>query len=54
MIDLAQNFGLETVAEWVGDERTVKYLTDAGITYMQGYYYGIPFDAADYSASASS
>jgi diguanylate cyclase (GGDEF)-like protein len=54
MIDLAQNFGLETVAEWVGDERTVKHLTDAGITYMQGYYYGMPFDAADYESPASS
>lgn len=54
MIDLAQNFGLETVAEWVGDERTVKHVTDAGITYMQGYYYGMPFDAADYDEHASS
>jgi EAL domain-containing protein (putative c-di-GMP-specific phosphodiesterase class I) len=54
MIDLAQNFGLETVAEWVGDERTVKHLANAGITYMQGYYYGMPFDAADYAASVSS
>jgi EAL domain-containing protein (putative c-di-GMP-specific phosphodiesterase class I) len=45
---------LETVAEWVGDERTVKHLTDAGITYMQGYYYGMPFDAADYESPASS
>jgi diguanylate cyclase (GGDEF)-like protein len=52
MIDLAQNFGLETVAEWVGDERTVKHLANAGITYMQGYYYGMPFDAADYDAPA--
>jgi diguanylate cyclase (GGDEF)-like protein len=53
MIDLAQNFGLETVAEWVGDERTVKHLKDAGITYMQGYYYGMPFDAADYESAVS-
>ncbi len=50
MIELAQTFGLETVAEWVGDERSVKYLVDAGITYLQGFYYGLPIDAADYIA----
>ncbi|HEY8194771.1 MAG TPA: GGDEF and EAL domain-containing protein [Hyphomicrobium sp.] len=50
MIDLARTFGMETVAEWVGDERSVKHLTDAGITYMQGFYYGMPIDAADYRA----
>ena len=53
MIELAQTFGMETVAEWVGNERTVKHLTDAGITYMQGFYYGMPFDAADFGTAAS-
>ena len=48
MIELAQTFGLETVAEWVGDERSVKHLTEAGITYLQGFYYGLPIDASDY------
>ncbi len=38
----------ETVAEWVGDEHSVKHLTDAGIDFMQGFYYGLPIDAADY------
>ncbi len=49
MIELAQTFGMETVAEWVGDERSVKHLTDAGITYLQGFFYGLPIDAADYA-----
>jgi EAL domain-containing protein (putative c-di-GMP-specific phosphodiesterase class I) len=48
MIDLARIFGMETVAEWVGDEHSVKHLTDAGIDFMQGFYYGLPIDAADY------
>ncbi len=48
MIELANTFGMETVAEWVGDERSVKLLTDAGITYLQGFYYGLPFEASDY------
>lgn len=52
LIELAQTFGMETVAEWVGDEKTVNYLIGAGITYMQGYYYGMPFDAADYGRVA--
>lgn len=48
MIDLARTFGMETVAEWVSDKRSVELLTEAGITYMQGFYYGSPIDAAKY------
>ena len=48
MIDLARMFGMETVAEWVGDEHSVKHLTEAGIDFMQGFYYGLPIEAADY------
>ena len=48
MINLAHSFGMETVAEWVSDERSVRLLTEAGITYMQGFYYGMPIDAAAY------
>jgi EAL domain-containing protein (putative c-di-GMP-specific phosphodiesterase class I) len=40
---------METVAEWVSDEASVKLLTEAGITYMQGYYYGMPVAAEDYA-----
>jgi diguanylate cyclase (GGDEF)-like protein len=48
MVDLARKIGMETVAEWVSDEQSVKLLTEAGITYMQGFYYGMPIDAEDY------
>lgn len=48
MVELANTFGMETVAEWVGDEQSVKYLTNAGITYLQGFYYGLPIEADDY------
>lgn len=51
MIELARTFGLDTVAEWVGDERSVKHLVDAGITYLQGFYYGLPIDASDYASA---
>lgn len=42
MVDLAETFGMETVAEWVGDEETAEILTDAGITYLQGFHFGQP------------
>jgi EAL domain-containing protein (putative c-di-GMP-specific phosphodiesterase class I) len=52
MIELASTFGMETVAEWVGDEPTARFLKGVGITYMQGYYYGMPFDSSDYVEAA--
>jgi len=42
LIDLARSFGVVTVGEWVGDERTVKLLEKAGVSYMQGYFFGMP------------
>ena len=42
LIDLAKNFSMETVAEWVTDEATAKLVEDAGVTYMQGFYLGEP------------
>ncbi len=42
LIDLARNFGIVTVGEWVGDERTAKLLENAGVAYMQGYFFGAP------------
>jgi diguanylate cyclase (GGDEF)-like protein len=42
LIDLAKNFGIVTVGEWVGDERTAKLLERAGVAYMQGYFFGAP------------
>ncbi len=42
LIELARNFGIVTVGEWVGDERTAKLLERAGVAYMQGYFFGAP------------
>lgn len=42
LIDLAKSFGITTVGEWVGDERTAKMLEKAGVSYMQGYFFGAP------------
>ena len=42
MVELARAFGMQTVAEWVGDEATATFLTAAGIDYLQGFHYGAP------------
>jgi diguanylate cyclase (GGDEF)-like protein len=42
LIDLARNFGIITVGEWVGDEKTAELLEKAGVAYMQGYFFGAP------------
>ena len=49
MIELSNTFGLETVAEWVGDQEAADMLIKAGITYLQGFHYGLPFDSETYS-----
>lgn len=57
LIDLAGNFSMETVAEWVTDEATAKLVEDAGITYMQGFYLGEPkiidFDQGNLSGKSA-
>lgn len=42
LIDLAKSFGITTVGEWVGDEKTARILEKAGVSYMQGYFFGAP------------
>lgn len=49
MVELAETFGMETVAEWVGDQECVEILTDAGITYLQGFHFGQPITADELS-----
>jgi diguanylate cyclase (GGDEF)-like protein len=41
-VDLARNFNLPTVAEWVGTEEEVAMLRDFGVEYLQGFYTGKP------------
>lgn len=42
LFDLAQKFGLETVAEWVETKEEVEFLEDLGVEYLQGFYLGKP------------
>jgi diguanylate cyclase (GGDEF)-like protein len=45
LIELANTFGMATVAEWVTNEKTVEILEAAGITYMQGFHFSRPMPA---------
>ena len=51
MVEIAQTFGMETVAEWVGDQETADFLTAAGLTYLQGFHYGLPLSIEDFEAA---
>ena len=39
---MAKEFGLKTVAEFVEDEETAKILVEIGVDFSQGYFYGHP------------
>lgn len=42
LIDLAKNFGLDTVAECVENEEEALILAEQGVHYLQGYWLGMP------------
>ena len=41
-VDIATGMGRRTIAEYVGDEETVRLLTRLGVDYGQGFYLGRP------------
>jgi|GEM_PF-5034822 len=42
MVDLAQTFGVQTVAERVETAKVADMLTEIGVDHLQGYYFGKP------------
>jgi EAL domain-containing protein (putative c-di-GMP-specific phosphodiesterase class I) len=50
IINLAQLFGLKTVAEGVEDAATAQKLRDLGVDYLQGYWFGKPMPQAEFLA----
>jgi EAL domain-containing protein (putative c-di-GMP-specific phosphodiesterase class I) len=50
IINLAQLFGLKTVAEGVEDAETAQKLRDLGVDYLQGYWFGKPMPQAEFLA----
>lgn len=49
LISLAQNLGLNTVAEGVEDEEALSLLTEMGCTKAQGFYLSRPLPAKDFA-----
>lgn len=42
IIHLARSLGMKTIAEFVGNEKTMDLLKKSGVDYMQGYFVGAP------------
>ncbi|WP_051882093.1 GGDEF domain-containing phosphodiesterase [Parvularcula oceani] len=42
LLDLARNFGMKTVAEWVDNEADAMLLKGLGVDYLQGFHIGKP------------
>jgi diguanylate cyclase (GGDEF)-like protein len=42
MVGVASSLGMETIAEFVGDEDTMQLLREYGVSYAQGYHIGRP------------
>ncbi|MGV6801406.1 MAG: EAL domain-containing protein [bacterium] len=42
LLDLARNFGMKTVAEWVDNEADAVLLKGLGVDFLQGYFIGKP------------
>lgn len=40
LVELAKNFGVQVIAEWVETEAEVKILKEYGVEYLQGFLYG--------------
>ena len=47
MSELGTAFGMETVAEWVTDGPTADIVEQLGITYLQGFHFGRPFEVSE-------
>ncbi len=42
IIQIARSLGKQTIAEFVGDDKTIAMLKASGVDYMQGFYVGMP------------
>ena len=49
LVDLAKNFNLKTVAEWVGSAEEAALLESFGIDYFQGFHFGQPVLEPDWA-----
>ncbi|MDE2462191.1 MAG: GGDEF and EAL domain-containing protein [Alphaproteobacteria bacterium] len=54
LVDLARNFQLKTVAEWVSSDEEGALLESFGVDYFQGFHFGMPTLEPDFARSATS
>lgn len=47
IVDMAKNFGMQTIAEGAEDQETVDYLRQLGCDFVQGYYFQRPIAAEE-------
>jgi EAL domain-containing protein (putative c-di-GMP-specific phosphodiesterase class I) len=52
LVELAKNFQMETVAEWVGSEEDAQLLESFGVDFFQGYHFGQPDIAPEWLKQA--
>jgi diguanylate cyclase (GGDEF)-like protein len=52
LVDLAKNFNLKTVAEWVGSEEEATLLESFGVDYFQGFHFGQPVLEPEWARAA--
>ena len=52
LTELARNFDIETVAEWVQDEETVTILAGFGVEMIQGLYSGMAVPEVSLSSAS--
>ena len=53
LLDLARNFGMKTVAEWVDNENDATLLKALGVDFLQGFYLGKPEQKPEWVAPAA-
>ncbi len=53
IVQVAKGLGKETVAEFVGDEETLRLVKEFGVDYAQGYHVGLPRPAEEVLAPAA-
>ncbi len=53
LMGLASTFGLSTVAEFVENAEDADFLLNAGVQYLQGYYFGRPAPRRVWTADQS-
>jgi len=53
MVEVARGLGIQTIAEYVGDEETVRLLREYGVDYAQGYHIGRPDPTSEVISDAA-